>query len=112
MPALPIPACGFSVGFDPKKDTGIERVKALGGTMRGWTNYDAVKKEFHIVFEVCTFAEAATANAFHTANCLTGGITFVHPYTGDTHTCDYFGAEYDEKPGATSVRVEHWLREQ
>ena len=90
----------------------VAKEKALGGTMRGWTNYDAVKQEVHIVFEVCTFAEAATANAFHTANCLTGGITFVYLYMGDIYICDYFGAEYDEKPGATSVRVEHWLREQ
>ncbi len=112
MPTLTIPACGYSVGSGPDIDDGIERVTALGGTMRGFSNYDAIKRTFTLVFELCTFAEAATIIAEYETNRLTGGMTITPPWvTSTTYTCDYL-----DRPqvsyGSSYAKVTLKLREQ
>lgn len=108
---LPIPACGFSVGFDPDIDDGVERAVALGGSQRGWSDYDAARDTFVVVFESCTFAEAATAKAFYGTNRLAQDITFTSPVDGVTYTCEYTGTRpFKVTPGATLCRVTHTLR--
>lgn len=112
MPTLTIPACGYSVGSGPDIDDGIERVTALGGTTRGFSNYDAIKRTFTLVFELCTFDEAATIVAEYESNRLTGGMTITPPWvTATTYTCDYVAAP-QVGYGTTYAKVTLKLREQ
>lgn len=112
MPTLTIPACGYSVGSGPDIDDGIERVTALGGTMRGFSSYDAIKRTFTLVFELCTFAEATTIIAEYETNRLTGGMTITPPWvTATTYTCDYLAAP-QVGYGTTYAKVTLKLREQ
>lgn len=111
MPALTIPQCGFSVGSGPEIDDGVDRIVSLGGTMRGFSNYDAAKQVFTIVFEVCTFAEATAQLTLYNANRLTGGMTFTAPWDSTAYTADYADKPKFEYR-ATNCRVTLRLRQQ
>jgi len=111
MPALTIPACGYSVGSTHEIDDGIERVTSIGGTQRGWSDYDASKRVFTLVFELCTAAEVTTISSEYASNRLTGGMTFTPPWVGSSVTADYAAAP-QIAPGATYHRVTLKLREQ
>jgi hypothetical protein len=111
MAALPIPACGFSPGFDPDIDDGVERVVSIGGSQRGWSDYDAAKDVFTVVFDVATFAEAATARTFYNTNRLAQDITFTSPVDGLSYTCEYTGSKpFKVTPGDTFCKIVHVLR--
>jgi len=111
MPALTIPACGYSVGSTHEIDDGIERVTSVGGTQKGWSDYDATKRVFTLVFELCTTAEVNTITSEYTSNRLTGGMTFTPPWIGSSITADYAGAP-KITPGPTYTKVVLPLREQ
>ena len=111
MPALTIPQCGFSVGSAPDIDDGIERVTSLGGVQRGWTDFDAPKQVYTIVFEICSFAEATAQLALYNTNRLTGGMTFTAPWDATAYTADYAAPpKFDYR--ATNCRVTLKLRQQ
>lgn len=111
MPALTIPTCGYSVGSTHDIDDGIERVVSVGGTQKGWSDYDATKRVFTLVFELCTTAEANTIVGEYTSNRLTGGMTFTPPWIGSSVTADY-AAPPQLSPGAVYTKVTLKLREQ
>jgi len=99
MPALTIPAQGFGEGTAPTFDTGIEQVISKGGTMRGWSDYDAVHREFTLSFPIVTMDELATMETEYLANRLTGGMTFTAPWNGDSYTFDYVSFQPTPKGG-------------
>lgn len=111
MPVLTIPACGYSVGSSHEIDDGIQRVTAIGGTQRGWTDYDASKRVFTLVHELATQAEANTIASEYNSNRLTGGMTFTPPWIGSSVTADYIAPPKLE-PGPIYVRITQRLREQ
>lgn len=89
MPALTIPTCGYSEGTTYDIDDGVENVTSVGGTRRGMSNYDAVKKVFTLHFALCSTAEVNTIISEYTTNRLTGGMTFTPPWGGSSVTADY-----------------------
>lgn len=111
MASLPIPANGFSPGFDPDIDDGIDRAVAMNGSERGWSDYDAAIDVFTVVFDLATFAEAATARAFYETNRLAQDITFTSPVDGLSYTCAYTGSKpFKVTPGSVHCKIVHMLR--
>lgn len=115
MPALTIPACGYSVGSSHEIDDGVQRITALGGTTRGWTDYDASKRVFTLVHDLATTSEANTIVSEYNSNRLTGGMTISPPWipgsVGTPIVCDYIAPPKLE-PGPIYVRITQRLREQ
>ena len=111
MPTLTIPACGYSLGSRDEIDDGVERVTSLGGTQRGWSDYDATKRVFTLVFELCSTSEVNTIRSEYTSNRLTGGMTFIPPWIGTSITADYAAPPVID-PGTTYTKVTLKLREQ
>ena len=89
MPDLIIPACGFCVGTKSETDDGIKRVTSLGGTQRGWSNFDSIKEKFTLVFSSCTPAEMNAQVVLYINNRLTGGMIFTAPWNGSIYVFDY-----------------------
>lgn len=89
MPALTIPLCGYGAGSEPTTDSGIEGVIAVGGSRRGFTDYDSSREELAITFSMCTIAEYQAQMALYQANKLTGGMTLTPPWSAGSLTCDY-----------------------
>lgn len=89
MPALTIPACGYGAGSKPITDAGIESAIAVGGSRRGFSDYDATKRDFVLVFSRCTAAEFQAQDTLYESNKLTGGMTFTPPWSVSSITADY-----------------------
>ena len=98
MPALTIPACGFTVGSRPQIDAGITRKISYGGAQVGFSDYDAVRRVHTLVFSTVTLAEWNTMYTEWDANKLTGGMTFTLPWQTGTITAAY-ADEPDMQPG-------------
>lgn len=99
MPVLTIPAQGFGEGTAPTFDAGIEQVVSKGGAMRGWSDYDSVRREFTLSFPIVTMAEFATMSSEYLTNRLTGGMTFTAPWDGNSYTFDYVSFQPIPKGG-------------
>jgi len=99
MPALTIPAAGYGDGTEGAIDDGIERAIATGGQQKGWSDYDAVHRDFTLQFPVVTVAEAATMESEYLTNRLTGGMTFTAPWNATSYTFDYTSFKLTPKGG-------------
>lgn len=99
MPALTIPAAGYGDGTMGPIDPGIEFAISHGGTQRGWSDYDAVHRDFTLVFPIVTVAELATMEAEYLSNRLTGGMTFTAPWNSTSYTFDYTSFKHSLRGG-------------
>ncbi len=97
MPALPIPACGFTVGTKPKRQTGLKLKTSMSGLLKGWRTWSANKDEFTLVFGMCTASERSTLKSFVDSNLITGGVTFTF-VDGSSKTVQFLEDAYDEQP--------------
>ena len=97
MPALPVPACGFTVGSKPKLITGLKLKVSQSGLLKGWKTMPTAKDEFTLIFSTCTNAERAALKAFYVANLITGGVTFTFA-DGVAYTVQFLEDGYDEQP--------------
>jgi hypothetical protein len=112
MPALTIPACGYSSGSRAQIDSGIERAITHGGAQIGWSDYDTVRRIHTVVFGTCTLAEHNTIYAEYLANRLTGTMTFTPPWVGSLVTCDYAAEPTIEPREGVLFSITLTLREQ
>lgn len=97
MAALPIPACGFTVGSKPTIRDGLKLKESQSGLLKGWSTWAAKKRAFTLVFSLCTSAERAALEAFYDANKIAGGITFTF-VDGVAYTVKFLENGYDEQP--------------
>lgn len=113
MPTLTIPLCGYGSGSNPLPDAGIEGAIAVGGSRRGFSDYDRTRDELTIVFSMCTVAEYQAQRALYEANKLTGGMTLTPPWSATPITADYLAPPaMSPIPNSVYVVVTLRLREQ
>lgn len=110
MPALIIPVCGYSIGSGQTIDDGVQRIKAMSGVQRGWSDYDATKRIFTLVHALATYTEAASILTEYNTYRLSGGLTFTPPWLGVSVTADYVEPPTVEY-GTTYVRITRKMRE-
>ena len=96
MPALIIPACGFTVGSVGDPIFGLRTKESRSGGLRGWVQWTGDRRLFNLNFEIVTLAERLALLTFVRNNLLANDITFTW-IDGVNYACQFVEDPYSER---------------